>query len=618
MKTKKKQQVNDKSEISSLNTILIVEDDKGLNRLIQKTLEKAGFRTAHAYNGASAIAKVLEDTDILILLDYKLPDMNGKQFIENLALKHLEVPFIVITGQGDERIAVEMMKLGAKDYIIKTVDWRNLLLGTVEKVVEKINIEKKLAMVQENLRENEERYRFLYQESPSINLVINSTNRIENVNRTALKVMGYSEKEVIGKNPLDFIVPEHKEIVAIEIERAFKGEHTPELEVDIYAKDGSVHTILFSAGEAMLHERDKTVGVLFTGTDITERKKAEEKLREERNKVQSILDGLSRTEIGIDIVDNNYRILFQNEMLKERFEDAIGELCYEKYMRFKEPCNFCPMIKAIKNRTMESVEMTAADGRCYELFSAPLHNSDGTVDKVIEVFKDITDRKRAEDALRESEERYRLLFDSAPDSVIVADTEGVIIDCSRSATILYRRSRDELIGMNVSEFVNPSLVPPSSEKLPQMMQPKPISGEAKIVRSDGTTVDVWHKGVPLTDSQGNFSGMMVYSRDITERKRTEKSLRESKAQLRQVIDLVPHMIYAKDRDGRFLLANKATADGHGTMTEDMIDKTYSELTHAVVEEYEMYLKDDQKVIDGGKLKFIPEENFTYPDGHTVA
>jgi PAS domain S-box-containing protein len=150
-----------------------------------------------------------------------------------------------------------------------------------------------------------------------------------------------------------------------------------------------------------------------------------------------------------------------------------------------------------------------------------------------------------------------------------------------------------------------------------MMQQKPIAGEIKIVRSDGTTVDVWHKGVPLTDSHGNFSGMLVYSRDVTERKDMEGTLRESKAQLRQVIDLVPHMIYAKDRDGRFLLANKTTAEGCGTSPEDMVDRTHQELHSPVVEEYEMYLKDDREVIDGGKIKFIPEENFTYPDGHTV-
>jgi two-component sensor histidine kinase len=133
-------------------------------------------------------------------------------------------------------------------------------------------------------------------------------------------------------------------------------------------------------------------------------------LKLEKDKLQTLIDGLAGTEIGIDIVNTDYRVLFQNRILRERFGDLTGELCYEKYMGQKEPCDFCPMQKAIAASHAQRAEVLGVDGRYYELLAAPLPDPDGTVDKAIEVVKDITDRKRAEEGLhRELKEKEVLL-----------------------------------------------------------------------------------------------------------------------------------------------------------------------------------------------------------------
>jgi PAS domain-containing protein len=132
---------------------------------------------------------------------------------------------------------------------------------------------------------------------------------------------------------------------------------------------------------------------------ITEWVQAEAVLKSERDKLRVLMDRLARTDIGIDVVGIDYRVLLQSQTLRERFGDLTGELCYEKYMGLKEPCDFCPMVAAIQSGKVESVELTRVDGRSYELLSAPLPDADGTVDKAIEVVKDITERKRAEEEL---------------------------------------------------------------------------------------------------------------------------------------------------------------------------------------------------------------------------
>ncbi|GAH89474.1 unnamed protein product, partial [marine sediment metagenome] len=144
--------------------------------------------------------------------------------------------------------------------------------------------------------------------------------------------------------------------------------------------------------------------------------------RSERDKLQSIMLGLAHAEICIDIIGIDYKILFQNQTLEERFGDLAGKLCYEEYMELKSPCDICPMIKAVKNRKLESAELTAADGRTYELLSAPIPNPDGTVDKAIEVIKDITERKRAEEEQRRRAKHFRKtvesIFEFVPEGVL--------------------------------------------------------------------------------------------------------------------------------------------------------------------------------------------------------
>ena len=102
------------------NTILIIEDDSGLIELLSEKMNDSGFPCVCVQSASEALQWLKLNCPLLMILDYSLPDMNGKEFITELkSIHHILPPFVVSTGQGDERIAVEMMKLGARDYIIK-------------------------------------------------------------------------------------------------------------------------------------------------------------------------------------------------------------------------------------------------------------------------------------------------------------------------------------------------------------------------------------------------------------------------------------------------------------------------------------------------------------------
>ena len=139
----------------SCGTILVVEDDEALLRVLRKRLEDSGFEVEVASSGAEAIHRIGERPPDLMLLDYRLPDMTGDELVRTLAGERRSVPFIVTTGQGDERVAVSMMKLGARDYLAKDISFFDQLFHAVRLAADQIATEKKLADMEKALRRSE-------------------------------------------------------------------------------------------------------------------------------------------------------------------------------------------------------------------------------------------------------------------------------------------------------------------------------------------------------------------------------------------------------------------------------------------------------------------------------
>ncbi len=138
------------------NTILIIEDDLGLNELICEKMTECGYKTHSALSALQANNWLSTNSPILMVVDYSLNDMTAKDFIVDMQEKGLVLPpFIIATGQGDERIAVEMMKLGARDYIIKDTNLLDLLPTVIGRVVKEVEIELKLKRAELALIESE-------------------------------------------------------------------------------------------------------------------------------------------------------------------------------------------------------------------------------------------------------------------------------------------------------------------------------------------------------------------------------------------------------------------------------------------------------------------------------
>ena len=147
----------------SLIRILYMEDDPGLSGLLRKSLQRRGFVVDTASNGEEGLAMAEANSYDLLLVDYNMPFMGGMEVLKALSSKGLPVPLIMVTGEGNEAIAVQALKLGASDYIVKDTEMRylDLLVPVIDQVLYKQQLIKERNQMQDAVRESEERYRKL-------------------------------------------------------------------------------------------------------------------------------------------------------------------------------------------------------------------------------------------------------------------------------------------------------------------------------------------------------------------------------------------------------------------------------------------------------------------------
>lgn len=144
--------------------VLVVDDSASVTALIREGLKGVVSDVLVASTGKEAVERLMTEPVTLVLLDHRLPDMTGIDVIKSLAGRGQHVPFITITGHGDEKVAVEMMKLGARDYLIKDENFLDLLPSVVRQVLDHLETEARLKVAEDGLRESEQRFRSLSKE----------------------------------------------------------------------------------------------------------------------------------------------------------------------------------------------------------------------------------------------------------------------------------------------------------------------------------------------------------------------------------------------------------------------------------------------------------------------
>ena len=380
------------------------------------TLSEEMYRSIFENTGTATV--IVEEDTTISLVNGQFEELSGYSR-EEIEWKKCWTDFV---SKEDLERMKELHYLRRKDsestikkyefsFVNKENNNRDILLvvdiihGTKKSVASFLDItERKKAKAR--LKDSEEKYRYLFH-TAQVGLYWSriSDGKILECNDIFAKLFGYKTREELLEDYIateHYVYPKQRDEM---LEAIRKNKEVKNYEIHVTKKDET--PIWLSISGRMFEKEDRIEGAAI---DITARKKTEQKLKESEEKSRYLIDGISSVGIGIDIVSKDYKVLFQNQVLKEKFGELTGKICYKNYMGLKAPCGSCPMINALKNNRTESTELIAANGNSYEIFSAPYLGSDRNTDKVIEIVMNITERKQAEMALRESEEKYREAF----------------------------------------------------------------------------------------------------------------------------------------------------------------------------------------------------------------
>jgi PAS domain S-box-containing protein len=357
---------------------------------------------------------------------------------------------------------------------------------------------------------------------------------------------------------------------------------------------------------------DSVVGTII---DITHRKLLEQALRKSEHQWRTLIETMNE---GVVLLDSNATITYANDKITEMLgysrEEMFGKLGLDFVNKVDREILY---EKFTKRETLESISesyevtLIGRNGRSVPVIAsakAILGENDQFQGSVI-TYVDISQYMQAMEALRESEEKYKALIETTDTGYLILDSLGKVTD----ANIEYLRlsghmTLDQIIGRSVVEWTAEHHREQNDAEVTKCLQQGYVRGlEIDYVDKKGQITPVEINGTVVKIGQ-SFQ-IVALCRDITARKKVEEVLRGSEAQLRQIIDLVPHMIFVKDWDSNYLLVNRAVAEARNTTVIDLLGKSHAEV-HPDYRELERMLQDDREVMTKGETKFIPEELYT--------
>ena len=333
------------------------------------------------------------------------------------------------------------------------------------------------------------------------------------------------------KSWLSVVHPDDKQQVIYNLNRAFNDRSTLTNEYRINKSDGKIHWI-YSSGKALVG-KNNSFRMLGTCVDITDRKRVEEEMLFIARKWQTTFDSISDP---VALLDEDCIILQCNsayvDLTDVPVREIIGQKCFTLMHHAEDNIEDCPFIRSKQSLIREEMEMEI-DGRDYLMTIDPIIDRDGHFSGAVHIIKDITVRKQMEEALRESEEKYRLLFDTSLQGILVADIETrKFVFANKVICGMLGYTEEELRRLSVDD-IHPkdSLGHVIDEFQAQARGDKTIAGEIPCLRKDGS---VFYADVSASKTmiQGKACNLGFFM-DVTEKRKSEEEKEKLQSQLMQ-------------------------------------------------------------------------------------
>ena len=472
---------------------------------------------------------------------------------------------------------------------------------------------------EKTLQESERRYKTLVEASFE-GIVVTEKGSIVDANEQLVGLFGYTRKEMIGKSFLDMVAPESREHVADPTRKYTQEPY----ELAALHKNGTSFPV-------EVRDRDVTIGgrkLRFTALrDISESKRIREALEQERNLMRTLIDNLPDL---IFVKDVSGRYLLNNRahmhsMGVKRQEEILGKTTFDfnphelAMLYTKDEREIVRSGKALIEREEIALHRDTLEERWHLTTKVPIVNALGKITGVVGIARDVTERKRAEEALLHERILLRTVIENIPDAVYVKDKAGRrTVTNPADIKQMGRKDEREVLGRDDSALYPKERAAASAVDDQMVLQ----SGQS-IVDKEESFVDDENRRrwlvtskLPLRDEKSNVIGLVGIGRDITSWKEADGTLREERNLLRTLIDNLPVLIFFKDKHGRYVLNNRPHLRSLGAARqEDVLGKTTFDFNpHDLAM---LYTKDEREVLRTGLAMYNVEEKALHRDSAEV-
>ncbi len=552
--------------------ILHVDDDLCFLEVSKQILTTEN--NLEIYNATSvneALKKMEKQTYDAIVSDYEMPLRTGLDFLKELRDQQRDIPFILFTGKGREDVAVKALNLGADRYVNKNGSPETIYCELADAIIKTVERKKSKQL----LVSSESKYRTLVENSlQGILVTTASPLRCVFANGAMGKILGYSPKELMSLSPqgISSLVYEADKAVFFDrLEKRFRGEPAESsLEFRAVRKDGSITWVSGFSNQVDYDGQPAVQGMFL---DVNENKKTGEIILESEKRYRELADSLPNIVFETDI---NGQIVFANRIAVEIGGYSQNEL--KKGIHFVQFLSHEDREMAINKfkqllsgEPRINVEFTFVQRNAVTfpalIIAAPI-TCQSKVTGIRGLIIDISERKKAEEAIKLSEEKYRGLFENASDVILTGDLSGKVTSIN-TAIKKYGFIKEQVVGRNVREFLSIKDVARQDQIFQKVSSGNSVSGEVEASFVLGKRIfEVKTDPLKIGDEVVGFQTIL---RDATERKEAEEKIRESEEKYRDIFENARDAIYVHDLKGRIVSINKVVEE-YGFTRDQLIGK----------------------------------------------
>lgn len=541
----------------------------------------------------------------IIIADYSLPRFNGLSAIAELKKAGLDIPFILVSGTIGEELAVLAMKAGAQDYIMK--DNLRRLIPAVERELRESRQRKQRARAEAAAKETEESFRKIFENAPIGMAIVNRDLRFERVNEQFCQMLGYPESELLKRSILDISHPEEVQVSREMATKIFSGELNLLKAEKRYLKKN--REILWAAiSVSVLQMRDgKIQTTLAMLEDITERKQTEQNLLRIAKGVsaeigkeffRSLVENLAKALradhafIGQLVGPKNDRIktisVYKKGKIVDNFEYALVHTPCKRVVSHSVCCHPAGVQKLFPKDTLLAemqvegyIGTALADstgnplGILVVLFEQPIKNAT-QAKSMLTIFAARAaaelEREIAEKALKESEEKFRQIVETAQEGIWTIDADGYTSYVNRKMADMLGYTPEEMLGVHLFQFMDEEGKRISARNMQRRSQGIKEIHEFRFQRKQGDYIDTLLSTNPLYDKEKKYVGALAMVTDISVIKQAEADLKKSREQLR---NLSVHLQTLRE-DERLMIAREIHDELGQVLTALKMDLTLIE------------------------------------------